>query len=182
MLNSSSIRVGYLNQPPFLNSCLTYGCSRAGINGDVFLKMMKLANIDNMTFVEYRYTWQKKDYRSTYIVSYRECGQFRPYVHENFEKFEMISTSTGSWIRLRLRHDRMRLAPPARSNPTARRRRNHLEFFKIFMSIGTENCPHSRWDTNVKTWFFPETMESSWMTLKTNCSTHRRRRFGSIHN
>ena len=29
-------------------------------------------------------------------------------------------------------------APKARSNPTVRRRRNHLEFFKIFMNIGTE--------------------------------------------
>ena len=34
-----------------------------------------------------------------YTVSHWECGQFRHYVHENFEKFEMISTSTGSWIR-----------------------------------------------------------------------------------
>ena len=35
-------------------------------------------------------------------MSHRECGQFCPYVHENFEKFEMISTSMGSWIRSRL--------------------------------------------------------------------------------
>ena len=28
--------------------------------------------------------------------------------------------------------------PPARSNPTARRGRNYLEFFEIFMNIGTE--------------------------------------------
>ena len=28
--------------------------------------------------------------------------------------------------------------PPARSNPTARRGRNYLEFFKSFMNIGTE--------------------------------------------
>ena len=30
------------------------------------------------------------------------------------------------------------IAPPARSNPTARRHRNHVNFFKIFMNIGTE--------------------------------------------
>ena len=36
-----------------------------------------------------------------YTVSHRECGQFRPYVHENFEKFKIISTPTGSWIRSR---------------------------------------------------------------------------------
>ena len=30
------------------------------------------------------------------------------------------------------------IAPPARSNPTAPRGRNHLEFFKIFMQTGTE--------------------------------------------
>ena len=30
------------------------------------------------------------------------------------------------------------IAPEARSNPTARRGQNYLEFFKIFMDIGTE--------------------------------------------
>ena len=30
------------------------------------------------------------------------------------------------------------IAPPARSNPTARRGRNYLEVFKIFVNIGTE--------------------------------------------
>ena len=29
-------------------------------------------------------------------VSRRECGQFRPYVHEYFEKFKIISTPTDS--------------------------------------------------------------------------------------
>ena len=52
-------------------------------------------------------------------------------LHENFEKFEMISTRrkvlyyVPSW-------------PKAWSNPTARRGQNYLEFFKIFMNIGTE--------------------------------------------
>ena len=63
--------------------------------------------------------------------SHRECGQFRRYVHENFEKFKIISTPTGGWIP---RRDR----PEARSNLTARRGRNYLEFFKILMNIGTE--------------------------------------------
>ena len=40
---------------------------------------------------------------SILLVSHRECGQFRPCVHENFEKFKIISTSTGSGIRSRLR-------------------------------------------------------------------------------
>ena len=34
-----------------------------------------------------------------YTVSHGECGHFRPCIHEMFEKFEMISTPTGSWIR-----------------------------------------------------------------------------------
>ena len=33
---------------------------------------------------------------------------------------------------------KIRIQPPARSNPTARRGRNHFEFFKIFMRTGTE--------------------------------------------
>ena len=37
-----------------------------------------------------------------YTLSHRECGQLHPRMHENFEKFEMISTPTGSWIRSRL--------------------------------------------------------------------------------
>ena len=47
--------------------------------------------------------------RYVYTLSHRECGQFRPCLHENFEKFEMISTPTGSWIRSRLRRDRIQL-------------------------------------------------------------------------
>ena len=53
-------------------------------------------------------------------LSHRECGHLR---HENFEKFEMISTSTGSWIRSRRRRDRIQLPI---------RRRNHLVFFQNF--------------------------------------------------
>ena len=48
------------------------------------------------------------NFETIYTVPHRVCGQFRPYVHENFEKFERIS------------------------NPTARHRRNPFEFFKIF--------------------------------------------------
>ena len=29
-----------------------------------------------------------------YTVSQQKCGQLRPYVHENFEKFKIISTPT----------------------------------------------------------------------------------------
>ena len=43
-----------------------------------------------------------------YTLSHRECGQFRP------------------------------IPSQAQSNPTARRGRNYLEFFKIFMNIGTK--------------------------------------------
>ena len=46
---------------------------------------------------------------ATYTVSHRECGQFRPYVHENFEKFKIISTPTGSWSWWGLRRDRIQL-------------------------------------------------------------------------
>ena len=44
-----------------------------------------------------------------YTLSHRECGQLHPRMHENFEKFKMISTPTGSWIRSRLRRDRIQL-------------------------------------------------------------------------
>ena len=40
-----------------------------------------------------------------------------------------LMTSTGSWIRSRLRRDRASSAPSARSNPTARQRRNHSRNF-----------------------------------------------------
>ena len=46
---------------------------------------------------------------SRYTVSHRQCGQFRPYVHENFEQFKMKSIPTGSWIRSRLQRDRIQL-------------------------------------------------------------------------
>ena len=36
-------------------------------------------------------------------------------LHENFEKFEMISTPTGSWIRSRRRRDRIQLARRGRN-------------------------------------------------------------------
>ena len=55
----------------------------------------------------------------TYTVSHRECGQFRPYVHENFKKFKMISTD-GQLDSI---------VPEAKS--TARRGRNHFEYFKV---------------------------------------------------
>ena len=45
----------------------------------------------------------------------------------------------GNWIRLRR----------ARSNPIARRRRKHLEFFKIFLNIGTELSTLSMGDSIV---------------------------------
>ena len=38
-----------------------------------------------------------------FTLTHRECEQFRPCLHENFEKFEMLSTPTGSWIRSRRR-------------------------------------------------------------------------------
>ena len=89
-----------------------------------------------------------------YTLSHRECGQLCPYVHENFEKFKIISTPTGSWIRSR----------QARSNPTARRGRNYLEFFKIFMNIGTELSTLSMGQSIVK--FF------SWWEIRLLILTH----------
>ena len=69
-----------------------------------------------------------------YTVSHRECGQFRPYVHENFEKFEMISTPTGSWIRSRRRRIQLPVGVEIISN------------FSKFSCIRGWSCPHSRWD------------------------------------
>ena len=76
--------------------------------------------------------------------THRNDGQSCHIRHENFNIFEMFSTPTGSCIR----HENFgkiqdvfdpdgqldSIAPPARSNPTARQGRKHLEFFKIFMS------------------------------------------------
>ena len=66
--------------------------------------------------------------------SHRECGQFRPCIHENFEKFEMISTPTGSWIRSRRRRDRIQLPVGVEI----------ISNFSKFSWIQGRNCPHSR--------------------------------------
>ena len=44
-----------------------------------------------------------------YTWTHWKCGQFRSYLHENFEKFKMISTPMGNWIRSRRRRDRIQL-------------------------------------------------------------------------
>ena len=67
--------------------------------------------------------------RLRYTLSHRECGQFRPYVHENFKKIQNNFDPDGQLDSI---------APEARLNPTARRGRNYFEFFKIFMNIRTE--------------------------------------------
>ena len=71
-----------------------------------------------------------------YTVSHRECGQFRPCVHENFEKFKMISTPTGSWIRSRRRRDRIQLPVGVEI----------ISNFSKFSCRQGRNCPHSRFD------------------------------------
>ena len=63
--------------------------------------------------------------RITYTLPHRECGPLRTCLHDCFEKFEMISTPTGSWWGLR--RDRIQL-------PVGRR--NQLEFFKTVMQTG----------------------------------------------
>ena len=73
---------------------------------------------------------------ASYTVSHRECGQFRSYVHENFEKFKIISTSTGSWIRSR-RRDRIQLPDEVEI----------ILNFSKFSWTWKRNYPHSRWDT-----------------------------------
>ena len=50
-----------------------------------------------------------RNWMNWYALSHRKCGQFHPCLHKKFEKFEMISIPTGSWIRWLLR---------ARSIPT----------------------------------------------------------------
>ena len=71
-----------------------------------------------------------------YTLSHRECGQFRPCMLENFDKFEMISTPTGSWIRSRLRRDRIQLPVGVEI----------ISNFSKFSFRQGRNCPHSRWD------------------------------------
>ena len=74
---------------------------------------------------------------SVYTLFHRECGQFRLCLHENFEKFEMISTPTGSWIRSRRRRDRIQLPVVIEI----------ILNFSKFSWTKERNCPHSRWDT-----------------------------------
>ena len=57
-----------------------------------------------------------------YTLSHRQCGHPRHLCRATFADFEVISTTTGCWIRSR------------RSNPTARRSRNHLEVCKSCMT------------------------------------------------
>ena len=66
-----------------------------------------------------------------YTVSHRECGQFRHCLLENFEKFEMISTPTGSWIRSSRRRDRIQLPVVAEI----------ISNFSKFSSRQWRNCP-----------------------------------------
>ena len=69
-----------------------------------------------------------------HTLSNRECGQFHPCLHENFEKFERISTPTGSWIRSRRRPHQLPVGVEIISN------------FSKFSCRQGWSCPHSRWD------------------------------------
>ena len=73
-----------------------------------------------------------------YAMSHWDCGQFSPNVHENFEKFKIISTPTGSWVPLRQRRDRIQL--PVGVEKLAwifQNFQDFQDFFKISMNIGT---------------------------------------------
>ena len=59
---------------------------------------------------------------SNYTLFHGECGQFRPCIHENFEKFEMISTPDGQLNSI---------APEMKI-------RKSSQIFKILMNIGTK--------------------------------------------
>ena len=91
-----------------------------------------------LKFIKWTNSGRKRWYCPLSIVSVSysviESADSSPTMHENFEKFEMISTPTGSWIRSRRRRDRIQL-------PVGRR--NHLEFFKI--------VPSQTWRTVVRT-------------------------------
>ena len=63
-----------------------------------------LNSMENFQF----FFWKINDINA-YTVSHRECGQFRPYVRDNYENFKIISTPTGSWIRSRRRRDQIQL-------------------------------------------------------------------------
>ena len=73
------------------------------------------------------------DWKRCWLSPIAERGQFRPCQHENFEKFEMISTPTGSWIRSRRRPHQLPVGVEIISN------------FSKFSCWQGRNCPHSRW-------------------------------------
>ena len=96
-------------------------------------------------------TTQTAMYLGCYIKRKENNTQFRPYVHENFEKFKIISTPTGSWIRSRQRRDRIQLpvgveiilnfsklrVPIRRAGDNGTIGQKHQNYFKIFHSLCT---------------------------------------------
>ena len=68
-----------------------------------------------------------------YSVPYEHVDSSVPVFMKFWKKLDMISTRRAVWMGL-----------PARSNSTASRGRNHLEFSK-FAWIQGRNCAHSRW-------------------------------------
>ena len=93
------------------------------------LVVADLTRVWNGTFVTrfHAQNWLSKIHLQPYARSHRECGQFLPCIHDNFEKFEMISTPPGSWWDQR----RNRIQLPVGVEII-------LEFFKIFTNTGTE--------------------------------------------
>ena len=82
-----------------------------------------------------------------YTWTHRNGGQSRHFRHENFEKFDMFSTPTGSWIRSRLRRDRIQL-PVGVEN---------MSNFSKFSCRKWRDCPNpSKWRTvlSLLTWKF----------------------------
>ena len=70
-----------------------------------------------------------------YTWTHRNDGQSCHFRHENFEKFEMFSTPTGSWIRSRRRRDRIQL-PVGVEN---------ISNFSKFSCRKWHDCPPFRW-------------------------------------
>ena len=131
-----TIRVATSVYPPFIDECVFGNLTDCGSGGSwTILEIQTLGQSYGNSVDFYSSCTPRRGlyYRITdtgnisYTLSHRDCGQFRPCLHENFEKIQNNFDPDGQLDSI---------APEAPS--TARRGRNHLEFFKIFMQTGAE--------------------------------------------
>ena len=118
--------------------------------------------------VEYRNVWNDFFTRK-YTWTHRNDGQSCDIRHENFEKFEMFSTPTGSWIRSRRRRRRDRIQLPVGVE--------NISNFSKFSCRMSRDCPSFRWynwyQESWPVWGFRWTVRPRWQCLECDPYQHR---------